>query len=362
LNFSIIAIFGAGLLTFASPCVLPLMPIYLATIAGSSLEHAQPRRTLVVAAAFSLGLASVFVLLGALASSLGGLLIAHRTAITIVSGLLMAVFGLRGLGVLRSRVLDRDARPALLRVRTASSLIGAFLFGAAFALGWSPCIGPVLASVLAYAAAHADSPLRGAGYLAVYAAGLALPLLLLASVAARATSWIKRARGLIPVLEKLTGAALVAVGLWTLAGAANLGWPSAEALPTAAACDLDHSPGHTCALPGAAHVAGAAAAVAHIEGAQMLEFTSQECPVCRRMRPVVDKLVTACAELSTRTVRVDVTTAAGRALAEQHGVRGTPTFVLVDEDGVEKARLLGENTAEDVAAAVERAFGISCWG
>jgi cytochrome c-type biogenesis protein len=363
LNFSIIAIFGAGLLTFASPCVLPLMPIYLATIAGSSLEHAQPRRTLVVAAAFSLGLASVFVLLGALASSVGGLLVAHRTAITLVSGLLMAVFGLRGLGLLRSRALERDARPALTRIRTASSLSGAFLFGAAFALGWSPCIGPVLASVLSYAAAHAGSPLHGAVYLAVYAAGLALPLLLLAGVAARATSWIKRARGLVPVLEKLTGAALLAIGLWTLGGALDMSSPFAEAPPSAAACDIDHSAGHTCALPGAPRVAGtAAAAVVHVEGAQMLEFTSQECPVCRRMRPVVDKLVTACSELGTRTVRIDVTTASGRALAEQHGVRGTPTFVLVDEDGVEKARLLGENTAEDVAAAVERAFGISCWG
>jgi thioredoxin-related protein len=80
------------------------------------------------------------------------------------------------------------------------------------------------------------------------------------------------------------------------------------------------------------------------------------------MRPVVEKLVAACTELEAKVVRVDVTTPAGRALADHHRVRGTPTFVFVDEHGVERARLLGENTGEALGAALERAFGVSCWG
>jgi thiol-disulfide isomerase/thioredoxin len=94
----------------------------------------------------------------------------------------------------------------------------------------------------------------------------------------------------------------------------------------------------------------------------MLEFTSHDCPVCRRMRPLVEKLVTACSELDARYVRVDVTTRHGRALADRFQVRGTPTYVLLDEHGEERARLLGENSSESLADAVERAFGLSCWG
>jgi cytochrome c-type biogenesis protein len=374
MTFSLAAIFAAGLLTFVSPCVLPLMPIYLATISGGSLEQARPRRTLALASAFAAGLAVVFVVLGALASSVGTLLVAHRTAISLASGVLMLLFGARALGLVRVQLLDRDARPGLDRVRSATSLLGAFFFGGAFALGWSPCIGPVLAAVLTYAATHADSPLRGAGYLAVYAAGVALPLLVLAAGAGHAACWLKRVRGAIPRLEKVTGALLVAVGVWTLAG--TVGLPAsvvsertADVMPgaatmldaPAASCAADGEPGHTCALPEQT-AEGALGEVTQPAGAHMLEFTSHECPVCKRMRPVLDKLVAACTELDTRIVRVDVSTPSGRALADRHGVRGTPTFVLLDDGGVERARLLGENSSEDLAAAVERAFGLSCWG
>jgi cytochrome c-type biogenesis protein len=249
-------------------------------------------------------------------------------------------------------------------LRVVTGAAGAFLFGAAFALGWSPCIGPVLASVLAYAAAHAASPWRGAGYLAVYAAGLALPLLVLAAAATQAPRWLKRARTLLPVLEKFGAVALLGIGLWTLTDVARSAYPTAAAVAVAGEhCELDKSPGHTCALPQAVRGGDdTPAPELAVAGARLLEFTSQDCPVCRRMRPVVDKLLHGCRELDAHAVRVDVATAAGRDLADRHGVRGTPTFVLVDEQGVEKARLLGENSAEEVAAAIERAFGISCWG
>jgi cytochrome c-type biogenesis protein len=371
MTLSILAIFGAGLLTFASPCVLPLMPIYLATIAGGSLEAARPHRTLLLAAAFSAGLSLVFILLGAFASSLGGALLPHRTMLVAVSGALMVAFGLRALGVLRMRALDVDARPALHRVEAVSSVASAFVFGAAFALGWSPCIGPVLASVLSYAATNTQSPWQGAGYLAIYAGGLSAPLLLLAAAASRATAWLRRSRSAIPRLEKLTGGAMLALGAWTLVA---LAWPSLSEAPRAArtappadsqtSCDGDGDPSHGCALPqlpqlhGFVDVIGAA----DVRGAHILEFTAEDCPVCRRMRPVIDRLVAACRELDTRIVRVDVATPQGRALADHHGVRGTPTFLLIDEAGRELNRLLGERTREDVAAAVEATLGISCWG
>lgn len=370
MDLSVFAIFGAGLLTFASPCVLPLMPVYLATIAGGSLETARPRRTLVLATAFSAGLSLVFIVLGAFASSLGGALLPHRELLVALSGVLMIAFGLRALGILRLGALDVDARPALHRIAAVSSLGGAFVFGAAFGLGWSPCIGPVLASVLTFAATHTDAPWQGAGYLAIYAAGLSAPLLVLAAAASRATAWLRRSRAAIPRLERLTGVAMMAVGAWTLMGSA---WPSPSDAPRTAvevpATQAEEHPtscssseaDHGCALP-EVRAAGAHASAPDVRGAHILEFTADDCPVCRRMRPIVDRLVAACRELDPRIVRVDVATPQGRALADRHGVRGTPAFVLIDDAGTETGRLLGERTREEVAEAVEATFGLSCWG
>ena len=371
MDLSLPAIFGAGLLTFASPCVLPLMPVYLATIAGGAIGGAPRARTLLLASSFTAGLSLVFVLLGALASTLGAVLVSYRLELTLVSAALMLLFGLRGLGLLRIRALDVEARPALHRIGAVTSAAGAFAFGAAFALGWSPCIGPVLASVLTYAATQADTPWRGALYLAIYAAGLSVPLLLLAALAARASALIGRSRRAIPLLEKVTGGALIGVALYTLLSlraepleATIADAPLADTANVACALEGDSDTSHLCALPAAPSAADPVQQVRPdvVDGAHMLEFTSQECPVCRRMRPVLDRLASACSELEQRIVKVDVTTARGRALAARHGIRGTPTFVLFDEAGSEVTRLLGERSKEEVALAVERAFGLSCWG
>lgn len=365
-NLSSFAIFGAGLLSFASPCVLPLMPIYLATLLGASLDHASPRRAIAVAAAFSAGLSGVFVTLGALASTLGGVLVAYKTPISAVSGVLMLVFGLRALGAVRLRVLDRDARPMLASVRLASNLGSAFVFGAAFALGWSPCVGPVLASVLTFAAAHAVSPWHGAGYLAVYAAGFSLPLFGIAAAASYAPRVLRRLRGALPLFERVTGAALLLVGLWMIVGAIgqgadpHLAQPAIERSPTSTtqlACQLGSGSG-SCGLPVHA-AAGDARAAPQVSGARLLGFSSRHCPACQRMRPTVDRLVRAC-ELDDLVLHVDVSTSGGQSLAHRHAVLATPTFVLIDEHGQERARILGETSANDIAAAVEKAFGISC--
>jgi cytochrome c-type biogenesis protein len=364
-SLSPVAIFGAGLLSFASPCVLPLIPVYLGTLLGTSLGEANTRRALAVAGAFSAGLSVVFVTLGALASTLGGVLVAYKTPVSLVSGVLMLLFGLRAVGVLRLRSLDRDARPMLARVRVASNLSSAFVFGAAFALGWSPCVGPVLASVLTFAAANATSPWHGAGYLAVYAAGFSAPLFGIAAAASYAPRWLQRTRRALPRLERLTGAALLLVGLWMVVGAVRqfVAIDTSAAVATerpapskpTLACETSSDQG-SCGLP---HLAAGTHPAPRVSGARLLEFSSQHCPACQRMRPTVDRLVRAC-ELDSLVMHVDVSTSGGQSLAHRHAVRATPTFVLVDESGRERARILGETSANDIAAAVEKAFGISC--
>jgi thiol:disulfide interchange protein len=213
----------------------------------------------------------------------------------------------------------------------------------------------VLASVLTFAAAHSGTPWRGAVYLSAYAAGLALPLLALAYGASHASVWVRRLRGAIPVLERVTGLALLGVGVWTLTAAL----PAREPVAAVSTCVIEGA-GHTCALTPEPGERGEVIEL-QMDRAQFLEFSARDCPVCQRMRPVIEKLAATCTELDARIVRVDVGTGTGRALADEYHVVGTPTFVLLNEHGQEELRLIGESSGAELAAAVERAFGVSCW-
>ena len=150
--YSLPALFLAGLLTFLSPCVLPLVPVYLAMLAGASAvalqEGGNRGRLLLATLAFSLGLATVFVVLGLAASAVGRTLSGHRLLVVQLAGLAVFLAGLKLMGLVHVPWLDREARPWLASVRKGSGLLWPLLLGGAFALGWSPCVGPVLGSVL----------------------------------------------------------------------------------------------------------------------------------------------------------------------------------------------------------------------
>ena len=174
--------FAAGVISFLSPCVLPLVPGYLSFVAGTSVENlrdgAAPRaRSLTLAATFVLGFTAVFVTLGASATALGSVLLSYRYELGILAGFVVILFGLHMLGLTPFNLMDREARFHLdvPGGRTAS----AFLLGLAFAFGWTPCIGPVLGAILTLGACTADVS-KGALLLAVYSAGLGLPFLLAA--------------------------------------------------------------------------------------------------------------------------------------------------------------------------------------
>jgi cytochrome c-type biogenesis protein len=214
--------FGAGLLSFLSPCVLPLVPPYLCFLAGVSMDDLHRgsnlgRSTLVLgrALAFVLGFGIVFVGLGAGASGLGRLLSEHLTLLTRIAGVVIVVFGLHMLGAFRSLALLRDARFQVTR-RPAGSL-GAFVVGLAFAFGWSPCVGPVLASILLVAGAEAE-PWQGAALLGVYAAGLGVPFLLAALFSRPFLAWLASFRRHLGAIEKTMGGALVITGLLIFTG------------------------------------------------------------------------------------------------------------------------------------------------
>lgn len=217
------AAFLAGLLSFVSPCVLPIVPPYLAYLAGVSFsdlqseefERERARRIIFSAIAFVAGFTTVFVALGATASFIGQTIAQYFNTLSIIAGIIILIMGLHFLGVFRIGFLYREAR---VDVRNKpAGFIGAYVMGLAFAFGWTPCVGPVLAAILFIAGAE-DTALRGAGLLAVYSLGIGLPFILAAVFASRFIGWANRFKRHMGTVEKAMGALLVVTGILFMTG------------------------------------------------------------------------------------------------------------------------------------------------
>ena len=212
---------AAGIISFLSPCVLPIVPPYLAFMSGVSIAEMEAGgrarlRSFTAALFFVLGLSTVFVLLGFTASWLGMFFLQNQILLARISGVVVIVFGLHFLHVFRIPFLDREAR--IETGDAGGSAFGAYILGLAFAFGWTPCIGPQLGAILSMAASEA-SVARGTALLAVYAAGLGLPFLLAAVFLSRAMGVMNRLKRHMGLIEKVMGVLLIAVGLALLTGA-----------------------------------------------------------------------------------------------------------------------------------------------
>jgi len=215
--------FLAGLLSFVSPCVLPIVPPYMAYLAGLTFDELQDenrgaestRQLILAAVGFVLGFTTVFVGLGTTASLIGQSIARYFDILSIIAGALIIVMGLHFLGVFRIALLYREARVQV--NRRPAGLIGAYVMGLAFAFGWTPCVGPVLAAILFVAGAEATAA-RGAGLLAVYSLGIGLPFLLAAVFATRFLGWAKRFKRHMHKVEMAMGAILVATGILFMTG------------------------------------------------------------------------------------------------------------------------------------------------
>jgi cytochrome c-type biogenesis protein len=216
-----IAAFLAGLLSFLSPCVLPLVPGYVSLISGTgvgALEGAPERRPLLGkvmlhSLLFILGFSVVFITLGAAATGMGRLLLRYRSLLTYAAGIVIILFGLHLTGLLKIKALYADKR--LHEVKGGGSAAGAFLVGFAFAFGWTPCIGPILAGILTIAAAQ-NTVMKGVLLLAVYSAGLAVPFLLTSLGIDRFLAFYGRFRRHLHKVEVASGVLLIVLGALVL--------------------------------------------------------------------------------------------------------------------------------------------------
>jgi len=220
-DLSVPYVLFAGLLSFLSPCVLPLVPPYLAYLAGTTLDEWTDESqsginhmALLAAVCFVLGFSTVFVLLGAGASALGGILRQNSLEIGWMAGALIIIMGLHFMGVIRIPLLAREAR---MHVEKPAGVVGAYVMGLAFAFGWSPCIGPVLGSVFAVAGSE-TSVSRGMFLLSVYSAGLGIPFLAAAFAMGPFVRFLRRFRSQLGKVEKGLGVFLVATGIAFITG------------------------------------------------------------------------------------------------------------------------------------------------
>ncbi|MEO0667915.1 MAG: cytochrome c biogenesis protein CcdA [Pseudomonadota bacterium] len=210
----------AGVISFLSPCVLPIVPPYLAYMSGMSVGEISDdgrgrNRATISALFFVLGLSTVFIILGFAASAFGAFFLQNQVLFAQISGAVIIVFGLHFLGVFRISFLDREAR--MDAGDQGGSSFGAYILGLAFAFGWTPCIGPQLGAILTLAATEA-SVTRGTFLLGVYAAGLGIPFLLAAMFMSRAMGLMNRLKRHMALIEKVMGGLLVLVGAAMLTG------------------------------------------------------------------------------------------------------------------------------------------------
>ena len=218
-SIGLVAAFMAGIFSFLSPCVLPLVPSYLALVTGMSLEDLQEgvnrKATFIHSLLFVLGFSAIFIILGASASFLGQFFKQYELWIARIGGVIIIIFGLHLSGVFKIAPLMREKRIHV--SDTPAGYLGTIGVGMAFAAGWTPCLGPVLGAILTYGMST-DTMWAGVGLLTAYSAGLAIPFLVASLALDAFLQGFKRFRRWIPVVEKASGLMLIGLGVLLLTG------------------------------------------------------------------------------------------------------------------------------------------------
>jgi len=210
-NVSVYLVFVEGIASFLSPCLLPLLPVYLGYLSGEITEGKYNKRILIInSIIFSLGLSSVFILMGITASSIGRFLSEYKLILTKAGAVVIIIFGFFHMGILKLNFLYKEKR--FNTNYKKNNIINSFIFGAAFAFGWTPCIGPILGSVLFIAGSSGSAP-YGAYLLLIYSLGLSIPFIITAALMELITVKLKVIQKYSRIISIISGITLIAMGI-----------------------------------------------------------------------------------------------------------------------------------------------------
>ncbi|MBN2525507.1 MAG: sulfite exporter TauE/SafE family protein [Deltaproteobacteria bacterium] len=345
MNLDLFTVFGAGVLTFFTPCVLPLIPIYLTALTGGSITGLTGRekgRLMLRAGLFSIGFISVFTAMGFSASAIGTFLSNHKTLMQGIGAAIVLVFALKFIGFIKLPFMDRVIRADDSRLNQKFGIISAFLMGIIFAAGWSPCVGPILGSILTYTASSTAGPAEGAVYLSLYGLGFAIPLLITAAFAELGMRIIGRISPHLPKIEKGIGIVLLFIAGMLVLDVVQASRYSGQS-PNA---DVVESilPETQKGLP------------------VMVELYKEDCAVCQKMKPTMDAITSQCDEKGVHVRTIDIGKPENRYLVRKFNLVGVPTFIFLDETGKETARLVGEQTEGSLKQTISVLRGEPCPG
>lgn len=347
------ATFMGGLLTFISPCVFPLIPVYLSILVGSTQrdEKAKTTTTLIATFLFILGFTIIFSLLGMSASFIGKFLLYHKSFFQQLGGIIIILMGLVFIGYLRVPFFEKSSFSGINKWRTRFHFLNSFLFGILFALVWTPCIGAVLGAVLTYTALKTSEPLKGIFYLVSYSLGIGSPLLFISAFTSPALRFLKNLKNFIPVFEKITGIGLVLLGIlfvtdkiWLIDSSFMKENQILEKESSEKKADENSD---ITILPSKPIV---------------IEFYSSHCAICNQMIPIISAIKSECVGKEVNFKQVNVTTPSGKKLAAKFGVSGVPVFVFLSEKGKEISRLVGFQTISSLRKALSVLVREKCFG
>jgi|GEM_PF-1313696 len=324
-----LSIYLAGILSFLSPCILPIIPVYFSTLAGTG-------KLIYKALLFCLGFSLIFALMGGGAGALGSFVQASRISVNIVAGVLLILIGLNFLNLIQIPLLNKGYSINSNKFKTRFELLNAFIIGVLFAVTWSPCIGAVLGGILTYVSAVEHRAIAGAIKLFIYGVGVSTPLIICVFFYQRLNKFYKSSPHFFDMIKKLIGfiILLFAINLFS-----NVVMLSKNAQGNLSTADKIMVPAK---LP------------------LFISFVSASCEDCETMKPVIQKLMDACGGKTLEFRTVDLDDHQYEYLAYQQGIFGTPTYLIMDNNGKEKQRLFGIQKSESLENELEKLTGIKC--
>jgi cytochrome c-type biogenesis protein len=323
------SIYLSGILSFLSPCILPIIPVYFSILSGTG-------KLIYKALLFCFGFCLVFALMGGGAGSLGSFIQINRAAVNIAAGTIILLLGLKFLNVIQIPILDRSYSISTEKFKTRFELLNAFIIGLLFAVTWSPCIGAVLGGILTYVSASGSGAVDGAIKLFIYGIGISTPLILCVFFYQRILTFYKNSPYFFDMVKKLLGFILLIFALNLFYHVVTVAKNNQK---QSSVTDKVMTPEK---LP------------------LFVSFVSASCEDCETMKPIIEQLNKSCGGkiVDFRTVNLD--NSEYDYLAFEKGIFGTPTYILTNDKGLEKHRLFGIQKIEDLNVALEKLTNKKC--